>query len=241
MKKMFTATMVGVGLLGLVACAPKEEAPEVETPVETEDTQSETTEATAESLAQNIQASMSAYMDGELKVVDGVLEAYGNYDLTKEEAQLLYADTFDFDQVKSGIIIQPMMNIKSDLIVIVEAKDEEAKTSIRASFDKIYEQQDATWSTYLPDQYEKVQNAQLVENGDFLMMVIFDDPQVVIDAFSQTIFGTYVIPEFEPKTDEGVADVVTDEDVENLEDSEVVIEVNGTESLETEVPVVEAE
>ena len=86
-------------------------------------------------------------------------------------------------QLANGKFIAAMMNINSDEIIVLEAKDEADVATLKTALENELEAQDQTWSQYLPDQHEKVKNNVITTEGNFLLYVTFSAPDQVVDAF----------------------------------------------------------
>ena len=81
----------------------------------------------------------------------------------------MYEGIFNSEDIKSGYILQPMMNVKSELIIVAEAKDAESTGNIKASYEKVLSDQDTMWSRYLPDQYELVKANKIQTQGNYVL------------------------------------------------------------------------
>lgn len=75
----------------------------------------------------------------------------------------------------------PMMIVHATEICIVRATDADA---VQAAFDKRLADLDSTWSMYLPEQYELVQNAQTVTNGEWMLLVVSEYADDIVAAFN---------------------------------------------------------
>ena len=118
---------------------------------------------------------------------DGVLPGYMETDLTSEEEQGPMSEIFNKEDIEEGIVLQPMINIRSDSIIVLKAKDESKVESLKASLDKIKEQQDELWSSYLPDQYEKVKNNITKVQGKYLIYITYDNPEDIEAIFDEAL------------------------------------------------------
>ena len=76
--------------------------------------------------------------------------------MTNQDEMAMYEGIFNPEDIKSGYILQNLMNVRSELIMVAEGKDAKATESIKSSYEKVLSNQEATWSTYLPDQYEGI-------------------------------------------------------------------------------------
>ncbi|PAB61089.1 DUF4358 domain-containing protein [Anaeromicrobium sediminis] len=113
---------------------------------------------------------------------DGKLPGYMETDLGLE-GQDVISKLFNKEDLEEGIVLQHMMNVKSDLIIVLKAKDESKVTNLKASLEKVKEQQEHIWSTYLPDQYEKVKNNIIKAEGNYLVYITFDNPENIETVF----------------------------------------------------------
>ena len=77
----------------------------------------------------------------------------------------------------------PMMNVQATEFFIAKVKDGNM-AAVKDGISNRLESLDATWSTYLPDQYELVQNHKLVEEGDYILFAIGENAEAVASAFS---------------------------------------------------------
>ena len=77
--------------------------------------------------------------------------------------------------------MMPMMVVHATEFCIVRATDADA---VQAAFARRLADLDNTWSMYLPDQYELVENAQIVVNGEWMMLVVSEYVDEAIAAFN---------------------------------------------------------
>lgn len=180
MKKMFySALVLSTVLMG--ACSPKEEnqdpSSEIGTPVNTS--------VTLESISTSIKEAMVAYWDEEsIQLEDNQIPGWEELSFDDELAEGMYPFLADFN----GFILTPLMNVKSDLIAVAKVENGN-KDQIKTAFEELHANQERTWSQYLPAQYEKVKNAQVITSGDYMMYVIFDDVSPIEDAFLNVVDG----------------------------------------------------
>ena len=171
MKKIFSFAIIVLAIFTFVGCG--QQAQEVNVPVK--------------DIVENIKSQMAEDMiaDGakEESFKDGKLPGYMETDLTAEEAQGPLVELFNTEDIEEGIILQQMINIKSDVIVVVKAKNESNIESIKASLEKIKETQENIWSQYLPDQYEKVKNNITLVQGKYLVYITYDSPEKLEEIF----------------------------------------------------------
>ncbi len=118
---------------------------------------------------------------------DGSLPGYMETDLASGDLKEPMAEMFNQEDLEEGIVIQQMMNVRSDLIVVLKAKDESKLENLKTSLDKIKEQQEMIWSSYLPDQYEKVKNNITIVEGKYLIYITYDDPESIETIFNNAL------------------------------------------------------
>ncbi len=171
MKKFFSLAIIVLTVFTFVGCG--QQVQEVNVPVKD----------IVEDIKTQIAEDMKAGGVKEESIKDGKLPGYMETDLTAEEAQGPMLELFNMEDIEEGIILQQMRNIRSDLIIVVKAKDESKVDSIKSSLEKIKEGQDNVWSQYLPDQYEKVKNNITLANGKYLVYITYDSPEKLEEIF----------------------------------------------------------
>lgn len=174
MKKLKMILMVLLFTVVAVGCSNSKD-----------ESSSNQTSLTAKEMMDKIQEVLASNYDTELQ--DGVLPGYMLANMTNKDELGVYADHFNTDDIEEGYMLVPMMNVKSTLIMVVKAKDENAVTSIKEGFDKVLSDQEATWSTYLPDQYELVQNNQIKQQGNYLLYVTSDATDQIVKVFEESV------------------------------------------------------
>lgn len=174
MKKILSLLLVTITVFAFVGCS--QEAPEVNVPV------SDILEAIKEKMAEDMKE--AGVSEDNLK--DGNLPGYMETDLTSEE-QNPTTELFNLEDIEEGIVLQQMINIRSDMIIVLKAKDESKVESLKASLEEVKEGQVNTWSQYLPDQYEKVKNNILKAEGKYLIYVTYDDPEAIEEIFDNLL------------------------------------------------------
>lgn len=122
-------------------------------------------------------------------LVDGELLGYILADLTAQNAEgmeAMYAEKLNIDpeDINAGYILAPMMNVKSDEIILLEAKDEEQVATLKKALEEELQAQINTWQQYLPDQFEKVKNNVITTNGRYLLYVTYDNPDAIVKIFN---------------------------------------------------------
>lgn len=174
MKKILSLIVIIATLFSFVGCTEK--APEVNVPVK--------------DIVANIKEQMIKDMKAagvpEDMFKDGDLPRYMETDLTSE-GQDPISKLFNNEDLEGGIVLQQMMNVKSDLIIVLKAKDESSIDNLKASLEEVKKQQENIWSTYLPDQYEKVKNNIIKVEGNYLVYITYDNPENIETVFNNTL------------------------------------------------------
>ena len=142
-------------------------------------------EVSANSIITKIQETLSESYD--IPLEEGTLQAYNVIDMTNQEQMLMYEGTFNTEDFKSGYILQPMMNVKSELIIVAEAKDATALENIKAGYEKVLSDQDAMWSRYLPDQYDLVKANVIKTQGNYALYVTSEKAEDIVKIFEDQV------------------------------------------------------
>lgn len=130
---------------------------------------------------------MKAQGAGEDVLVDGNLQGYIEVDLMNESdpSTPVYMEKMKLDkeEIEDGVVLAAMMNINSDEIILLKAKDESNVKSLKEALEREKEIQIKTWEIYLPDQYEKVKNNVIKTNGKYLLYVTSEHPEKLEEIF----------------------------------------------------------
>ena len=87
------------------------------------------------------------------------------------------------DDLVDYVCKMPLINVKATEYFIAEVKDGKMD-SVKASLEARQDALDQQWSQYLPDQYELVQNYQLVTNGNYVLFVVSEYADEAVSAFN---------------------------------------------------------
>ncbi|MHC0037957.1 DUF4358 domain-containing protein [Pseudoneobacillus sp. C159] len=124
---------------------------------------------------------------GDDVLVDGKLQMHLEVDLTNEDdpSAPIYLENMKLnkEELEDGIVIAHMMNVKSDEIILLKAKDEANVKSLKEALERERENQIKTWEIYLPEQFEKVKNNVIKTNGKYLLYVTSDHPEKIEEVF----------------------------------------------------------
>ncbi|MGL5540758.1 MAG: DUF4358 domain-containing protein [Erysipelotrichaceae bacterium] len=90
------------------------------------------------------------------------------------------------EALESYVVKIPMMMVQASEIAMFEVKDGQMD-AVKAGVEKRLADLDATWSQYLPDQYDLVKNAAKIEKGNYFFLVIAEEQDAIVkiieDAF----------------------------------------------------------
>lgn len=97
--------------------------------------------------------------------------------ITKQEAN----EIFDIDPEYIEEIIGkiPLLNVSSSMYIVINAKEGRVQEIKQKLEDYVinYEQE---WASYLEDQYELVKNRQLGNKGNYVYLIICDEPDKLV-------------------------------------------------------------
>lgn len=97
-------------------------------------------------------------------------------DVTTELLGSLYGINTENVEKVSGKM--PMMNVQASMYVLIQAKEGMVDT-VKAELDNYAKQYEEQWSTYLPEQYELVQNRKVGTVGNTVYMIIAENAEVL--------------------------------------------------------------
>lgn len=117
------------------------------------------------------------------------LEEEGNLhemmDLTSEDMTLLYSiETSEISQF-AGTISQVGTN--SDELLLLEVAEGVSTEDVLAKLENRYQTKANEAKDYLPEEYEKIQNCEILQNGNYLALVIHDQYAVLSDMWKQAV------------------------------------------------------
>lgn len=184
MKKLISILGISVLIVLVTACgsADKEKASGV-VPV------ADIIQAIKEQMAED----MKEDFGDESPLVDGQLQGYIEADLTEKDSEdptaeiLLEKMELNEEELDEGIALMQMMNVNSNEIIILKAKEKAHVESLKEALEKELAAQTATWEMYLPDQYEKVKNNLILTEGKYLIYITYDDPNAIEKIFNEKV------------------------------------------------------
>lgn len=143
-------------------------------------------DAVASDIVEQVEADLKE-MDQSLTVTD----VYYHLNLKEvddsDPAAAVFVESLQIndEELANGMVLAPMMNINSDEIIFLEAKDASHVESLKTTLENELAAQDQTWSEYLPDQYEKVKNNIVKTNGNFLIYITYEHPEKIEEIFDK--------------------------------------------------------
>lgn len=121
-----------------------------------------------------------------LETVKGVAQMDEVFKIEDEIASELY-DNLDLSLLEAYSFNIPMINVKSAEITILKVKNAEDINTVKAAVEVRRENVLKTWEHYLPDQYEQVQQSQIVVNGRYIMFIVAPDVEQRVAAFNEAL------------------------------------------------------
>ena len=172
MKKIISIALIALSIFALVGCTPKEPAANV--PVND----------IMDSIKEQVKTDLIAGGVKEEQFKDGKLPGYMITDIMTDENNPT-AKLFNKEEVEEGLILQHMMNVNSNLIIVVKAKDDKVD-AVKEVLAKIKEQQDKVWKQYLPDQYDKVKANVIEAKDNYVIYATYDDSAKLKEVFEKS-------------------------------------------------------
>lgn len=93
----------------------------------------------------------------------------------------------DFSLLSEYSLNDPMMNVHAHMLYIAKTKDEADVPAVEEAFGKRLTLMQDIFSTYLPAQYDLAMAGQVVSNGKYVLMVVSNDSQAVVDEFNRLL------------------------------------------------------
>ncbi|MCZ2257653.1 DUF4358 domain-containing protein [Sporosarcina sp. G11-34] len=183
MKKVLSVLGVSALILLVTACGGTDKKESSAVPV------ADIMDAVKEQIAKDMQEDFG----DDNVLVDGELQGYIEADFTDKDGEdpmvtMLYERMgLKGEELEEGIVLMPMMNVNSNEIFILKAKEKAHVESIKEALDKELAAQITTWEMYLPDQYEKVENNIIITKGTYLIYITYDDPSAIEKIFNEKV------------------------------------------------------
>ena len=93
----------------------------------------------------------------------------------------------DFSLLSEYSLNDSMMNVHAHMLYVAKVKDEADVPAVEEAFGKRLTLMQDIFSTYLPAQYDLAMAGQVVSNGKYVLMVVSNDSQAVVDEFNRLL------------------------------------------------------
>lgn len=93
----------------------------------------------------------------------------------------------DYSQCVQAVTAISAMNIQADEIWLVEAKDGSAAAEIEELARARVEQRMEEFKNYAPDQYQVLENAAILREGNYVVLLVSQDTQELKAAFNKAV------------------------------------------------------
>lgn len=98
-------------------------------------------------------------------------------DITKQEASEIFGINPEY--INEIIGKTPLLNVSSAMYVVVNVVDSKVE-DVKGKLDEYAKKYEEEWSSYLEDQYELVKNRQLGNKGNYVYLIISDEPEKLV-------------------------------------------------------------
>lgn len=103
--------------------------------------------------------------------------------LDAEEVEDFYG--LDVEKLEEYSVHIPMMNVKTNEIAIIKVKDEKDVEEIENAVKQRAEDVQKQFEHYLPDQYENAKNYKLNTKGKYVLFIISEDADTLVDVYER--------------------------------------------------------
>lgn len=158
MKKIIAFTLVMMMLFSLTACGSKEEADDTTTTAQTQ---------------LNLENTYTQITSG--------VEMPDMYTLDAEQMLDLYGIRQEY--CNQAVVYICVNSLRADEIWLLEAKDADSLETLKGLVNSRIQQKDAESATYDPEQNAIVKAAQIIEAGNYLVMIVSPDADAIAAAF----------------------------------------------------------
>ncbi|WP_211748222.1 DUF4358 domain-containing protein [Paenibacillus sp. Marseille-Q4541] len=131
---------------------------------------------------ETVNVPVSELMDGVVKQAEFNSQQFISENI-KENTEIAENLNIDPASIEEGQYFKAMISVRADEIIILKAADESKVEELKSALEKEVSNQEQIWSTYLPDQYEKVQNHIIKQQGNYLILIIADEPEKLEQTF----------------------------------------------------------
>ena len=86
----------------------------------------------------------------------------------------------DKSKIKNIIGREPIVHTKSGMYVIIET-DSDNIQDVKLALESYGSEYEEEWKTYLPDQYELVKNREIGVKGNYVYMIVSENPEKILE------------------------------------------------------------
>lgn len=119
-----------------------------------------------------------------LEELNKKIEESGKYDISKmqviDKGYAISTFLIDEDKIQDIIGKSPIINTKSAMYVVIKT-DENNLQEVKMSLESYAVEYENQWSTYLPDQYELAKNREIGIKGNYVYMIISENPEEIVN------------------------------------------------------------
>lgn len=124
-----------------------------------------------------------------LEEMKAELEAGGNFtemmDLTSEDMTLLYGiETSEVSQFAGTI---SKVGTNSDELLLIEVAEGTDTASVREKLESRYQTKANEAKDYLPKEYEKIQSCEILENGNYVALIVHSQYGTLSDMWNKAM------------------------------------------------------
>lgn len=98
--------------------------------------------------------------------------------ITDDEASAKFL--IDKSKIKNIIGREPIVHTKSCMYVIIET-DSDNIQDVKLALESYGSEYEEQWKTYLPDQYELVKNREIGVKGNYVYMIVSENPEKILE------------------------------------------------------------
>ncbi|WP_195575927.1 DUF4358 domain-containing protein [Paenibacillus sp. 1001270B_150601_E10] len=105
----------------------------------------------------------------------------------KQDADMAGKLNIDPASIEEGLFLKSMINVRADEVMILKAADDSKIEELKKALEDEVANQDRIWSTYLPQEYAKVENHIIKQEGNYLILIIAEHPEELEQIFTSKL------------------------------------------------------
>lgn len=183
MKKILVASVLSLLMFGLIACGESND--KVKSNVSVSDIMADV----KDQLVKDIEEESGENVLEEDGTISGYVEADLLADGEKDPfvEMLLERSDIDPEKLEEGQLLAPMMNVNSNEIIILKAKDKTDVDTLKEALEREQNIQIGIWEQYLPDQHEKVKKNIIKTKGNYLIFITSENASNIEYVFDEKV------------------------------------------------------